>query len=80
MALRKKQQKSFPPPSKFDRFARADLIDMLEAAMMRNGEMFRGLSHSELDQEWVLSQLEVLTEQQLGAIRALQRKLNLQTI
>lgn len=65
--------------SRFDRFSRADLIDLLEASMMRSGELFRGLSHSELDQMWVLTQLEQNTEQAQAAIRALQRKLSLQT-
>jgi hypothetical protein len=67
------------PPSRFDRFSRADLIDLLEATMMRSGELFRGLSHSELDQVWVLAQLEEQATQSLAAIRALQRKLDLQT-
>jgi len=65
--------------SRFDSFSKADLIDLLEATMMRNGEMLRGLSHSEMDQGWVLSRLETETEQQLDAIRALRRKLALQT-
>lgn len=69
-----------PPPSRFDRFGRADLIDLLEATLMRNGQLFRGLSHSEMDQEWVLAQLEQQTEQQQLAIRALRRKLDLQTL
>ena len=81
--LRKKSTTTGTPISKnesrFDRFSRADLIDLLEASMMRNGELFRGLSHSELDQEWILSQLEMQTEQSLAAIRVLQRKLALQT-
>ena len=66
-------------PSRFDRFSRADLIDLLEASMMRSGELFRGLSHSEMDQEWILAQLEVQSQQSLEAINALQRKLALQT-
>lgn len=78
MTLRKRQR-TIPPSSRFDRFARADLIDLLEATMMRNGELFRGLSHSEMDQTWVLSQLELNVQQQLGAIQALQRKVELQT-
>ena len=77
MALKRKR--TTPDPSRFDRFARADLIDLLEATMMRNGELFRGLSHSDLDQTWVLSQMETQTEMALGAIRALQRKVDLQT-
>jgi hypothetical protein len=78
MALRKKTPEL--TPSRFDRLSRADLIDLLEASMMRNGELFRGLSHSELDQEWVLTQLQTHTVQQLEAIRALRRKVALQTL
>ena len=76
---KRKTAKEAPTRSKFSRFGRSDLIDLLEATMMRNGELFRGLSHSELDQEWVLAQLETQTQQQLEAIRALQAKVELQT-
>jgi hypothetical protein len=76
---KKKLQQETPEPSRFDRFGRADLINLLESTMLRNAELFRGLSHSEIDQEWILSQLEVHAETQLGAIRALQRKVDLQT-
>ena len=47
--------------------------------MLRNAELFRGLSHSDLDQRWVLAELETQTATALGAIRALQRKVDLQT-
>jgi len=76
----RRQKTSTTTSSRFDRFGRADLIDLLEASMMRSGELFRGLSHSELDQEWILSQLEIQSEQALAAIRALQRKVELQTL
>ncbi len=79
MALKRKTKETIPEPSRFDRFGKADLIDLLEASMMRNGELFRGLSHSELDPTWVLSQMETQTQMALGAIRALQRKVDLQT-
>lgn len=76
--MRRKQPK-IPEPSRFDRFGRSDLVDMLESTMLRNAELFRGLSHSEIDQAWILAQLETQTEMALGAIRALQRKVELQT-
>ena len=79
MAWKKKETTKIPEPSRFDRFGRADLIDLLEASMMRNGELFRGLSHSDLDQEWVLTQMETQTQMMLGAIGALRRKVDLQT-
>lgn len=78
--LKRKTKTEMTPSSRYDRFSRADLIDLLESSMMRTGELFRGLSHSELDQGWVLNQLEVQAEQSLAAIRALQRKLDLQTL
>lgn len=79
MALKRKQPKTIPEPSRFDRFGKADLIDMLEATMLRNAELFRGLSHSELSPTWVLSQMETQTQMAMGAIQALQRKVDLQT-
>ena len=79
MRGRKSRTETTASSSRFDRFSRADLIDLVEATMMRNGEMFRGLSHSELDQAWVLDRLEAETMQQLEAIRALRRKVDLQT-
>ena len=81
MALRKRREPEpeLPMASRFDRFGKSDLIDLLEASMMRNGELFRGLSHSELDPAWVLAEMETQTQMALGAIRALQRKVDLQT-
>jgi hypothetical protein len=77
--MRPKKRQKIPEPSRFDRFGRADLVDMLEATMLRNAELFRGLSHSELPQAWVLAELETQTQMALGAIQALQRKVELQT-
>lgn len=52
---------------------------MLESTLMRNTELFRGLSHGELDQRWILSEMATQTEMALGAIRGLQRKVEVQT-
>ena len=76
---RKLVEEELPMASRFDRFGKSDLIDLLESSMMRNGELFRGLSHSELDAAWVLAEMETQTQMALGAIRALQRKVDLQT-
>jgi hypothetical protein len=70
--LRKRKQP--PPPSKLDLLSQDDLIALLEAQMMRNGELFRGLFHKELDQEWVLEQMATHAETAVLAIHALQRK------
>lgn len=80
MLKKKRQETSIPSRSRFDSFGRADLVDLLEATMMRSAELFRGLSHGEMDQRWVLSQLEVEAAQQAEVIRALQRKVDLQTL
>jgi hypothetical protein len=53
---------------------RTELISFLEAQMMRNAELFRGLFHSELDQDYVLHELLAHAEAQVAAIHALQRK------
>ena len=42
--------------------------------MMRNGELFRGLFHKELELEWVLTEMLLHAETQVAAIHALQRK------
>ena len=73
------KKKRIPEPSRLDSFGKADLIDLLESTMLRNAELFRGLSHSELSPVWVLDQMSVQTETALAAIRALQRKVELQT-
>ena len=76
----RKKHRDLSTPSRYERLSRPELIDLLEATMMRSSELFRGLNHSELDQAWVLSRLETHAEQALGAIRALQRKMvDLQT-
>ena len=74
-----KRKRTIPEPSRLDAFGKADLIDLLESTMLRNSELFRGLSHSELAPTWVLDQMSVQTETALAAIRALQRKVELQT-
>lgn len=62
------------PASKFDRWQDQDLINCIEAQMRRTGELFRGLSHQELDQTWVLSEMELHVDTALQAIRAMQRR------
>ena len=71
---RKRTWAEVPHPSRFDKLSQADLTACVEAEMTRTGELFRGLSHSELDQMWVLSEMETHTETALAAIRAMKRK------
>lgn len=74
-----RKKRTIPEPSRLDSFGTADLINLLEASMMRNAELFRGLSHSELSPVWVLDQMTIQTEQMRASIQALQRKVELQT-
>lgn len=72
--MRKRQMQE---KSRLDRFDQSDLRDLIESQMMRAGELMRGLSHSELDQRWVLAQLDEVVGTEHEAIRALRRKVEL---
>ena len=72
--MRRKTKQQPPPPSKLDKLSQDDLIALIEAQMMRNGELFRGLFHRELEQDWVLNEMLLHAETQVAAIQALQRK------
>jgi hypothetical protein len=63
-----------PPPSKFDRWSEGDLINCVESEMRRSGELFRGFSHSELDQAWILEEMDVHMSAALEAVRTLRRR------
>jgi hypothetical protein len=79
--MRRKKEKEIPAPSRFDRWTDNDLINCIEAEMARTGELFRGLSQPELDNEWVLQEMEIHTDTALQAIRALRRRVaNLQSL
>jgi hypothetical protein len=64
-----------PPRTKFDRFSEGDLINCIEASGQRCGELFRGFSHGEMDQEWILSEMETHLSTALMAVQTLQRRL-----
>ena len=63
-----------PEPSKFDRWQDLDLMNCIESEMRRTGELFRGLSHQELDQAWVLAEMETHVDTALQAVRAMRRR------
>lgn len=63
-----------PPPTKFDRLTEGALIDAVDAAMRRGGELFRGFNHSEIDKGWMLAELETQIETALLATQALRRR------
>lgn len=70
----KKTTASLPPPSKFDRWSEGDLIACIESCGQRAGELFRGFSHGELDQAWILSEMDKQLETALMAVHTLQRR------
>jgi hypothetical protein len=75
MWSRTKKTTPLPPPTKFDRFSEGDLINCIEASGQRCGELFRGFSHGEMDQEWILSEMETHLSTALMAVQTLQRRL-----
>jgi hypothetical protein len=72
--LKRKTQVTIPAPSKFDRLTESDLINCIEAEIGRSAELFRGLSHSEIDNAWVLSGMSGHLQSALLAVQALQRR------
>jgi hypothetical protein len=74
MAFRRKMTPDGLSPNRFDRWRTEDLINLIEAEMTRSGELFRGLSHSEIDQEWLLHEMRTHVQGALEAIQALERK------
>jgi hypothetical protein len=63
-----------PPPTKFDKWSDGDLINCIEAEMRRTGELFRGFSHSELDQAWILDEMTVSMSAAMQAVQTLRRR------
>ena len=72
--FRKKTAPELPPPSKLDRLSERELIDALEANLSRSSDLFRGLSHSEIDRGWTLALLADHLETAEEVVKALQRK------
>jgi hypothetical protein len=70
----KKKATELPPASKFDTWDEAALINCIESQMQRCGELFRGLSQPELDNEWVLLEMDRHMETALLATRAIRRR------
>ena len=63
-----------PPPTKFDKWSDGDLINCIEAEMRRSGELFRGFNHGDLDQAWILEELDVHMNAALLAVQTLRRR------
>lgn len=57
--------------NKFHQWTDQDLINCIEAQMRRSGELFRGLNHHEMEQAWVLGEMEIHVDTALQAVRAL---------
>ena len=60
--------------TRFDKWSDGDLINCIEAEMRRSGELFRGISHGELDQQWVLAELDTHMQTALLAVQTLRRR------
>ena len=77
MAWRKKTPGQPGPTTRLDRMAQEDVILALESSLLRTAELFRGLTHRELDQRWVLEQMAVQIDQASQAVSALRRKVDI---
>lgn len=75
MALRKKSKET--TPSKFDKMPEELLYSTVETSLMRSAELFRGLVHREIDQAWILAEMEVQIIQAQGAVQALAKRQHL---
>jgi hypothetical protein len=71
---RKQKETPIPPANRLDRWSEGDLINCIEASGQRCGELFRGFSHTELDQEWVLNEMEKHMQTALMAVQTLRRR------
>lgn len=71
-----RRQKTTPKPSRLDRLPEEDLIRVLETALLRSSELFRGLSHREIDKAWILSEMHLQVTSAEQAIQALQRRID----
>jgi hypothetical protein len=58
--------------SKLGRLPTPDLELALETSLSRTAELFRGITHKELDPAWLLQEMEVQIRQALDAVQVLQ--------
>lgn len=63
---------------RFGRLSEQELVAAIEASIGGAAEVFRGLSHREIDNGWVASELESHLVSALGAVRALRERVDLQ--
>jgi hypothetical protein len=75
VALRKKSKET--TPSKFDKMPEEILYSTVEGSLMRTAELFRGLTHREIDQAWILAEMETQIAQAQGAVKALTKRQHL---
>jgi hypothetical protein len=57
-----------------DKWSDGDLINCIEGQMRRTGELFRGFNHGDLDQEWVLAEMDTHLQTALMAVQTLRRR------
>jgi hypothetical protein len=60
--------------SRYDHLTSTQLQEAIETSMATTAQLFRGLSHREIDSEWLLAQMESEITQVLAAIQALRRR------
>ena len=53
------------------------LYSTVEGSLMRTAELFRGLSHREIDHAWILTEMETQIVQAQGAVQALAKRQHL---
>ena len=60
--------------AKLGKLPTGDLEVLLETSLSRTAELFRGLSHREIETPWVLQQMETEILQALATVQVLQRR------
>jgi hypothetical protein len=72
--FKRRQTQNLTARTRFDRMGQEDLLTSIETSFAETARLYRGLSHREIDQGWLLAELEHHTQAALAAIQALQRK------
>jgi hypothetical protein len=62
---------------RLDRLPSSDLELLLETSLSKTAELFRGLSHQELEPEWLLTEMETNLSQALWVTQILRRRVEI---
>jgi hypothetical protein len=60
--------------TRLEKLPSGDLETLLETSLSRTAELFRGLSHKEIETPWILQQMETEISQALATVQVLQRR------